>query len=288
MKTSTNKNNVNSAQISSIKNDFVYAAKAQTSIMFEQPSTENPYVSKANYLHGYNVLELMQQKSFSEVLLLLFIGELPEPHKSQLFERLMIGLMNLGPRHPAVKAAMVAGVSKTNAEHLLPIGLSVLGGADNGAKEVEQAVLFLQNNINNSVDEVVKQFIDLTNLDQNLGENHPCPGFGNSYGSIDEYTSDLANNLITSIANNEHYPYLMWAQNFSEKLAEYDMGWLKTGLAAAVFCELGIAARESIGLYQLLCAPGIFAHGVEQTHNPITSIPMLSDEQHVYTYQDAE
>ena len=60
------------------------------------------------------------------------------------------------------------------------------------------------------------------------------------------------------------------------------MGWLKTGIAAAVFCELGIGARESVGLFQLICAPGIFAHGVEQTHKPITAIPMLADEQHIY------
>jgi len=262
------------------KNDFVYAAKAQTNIILEQPSETNPYVCKANYLHGYNVLELLQKKSFVEVLLLLFIGELPEPEKVQLFERLMIGLINLGPRHPAVKAAMVAGVSKANAEHLLPIGLSVLGGETNGAKEVEQAMIFLKNNIEKPANNVAKELCSSIKKHSD-GEFHLCPGFGNSYGSIDEYTVDLAEKITQS--SHEGFTFIKWALEFNQSLTPYNMGWLKTGLAATVFCELGIGAREAIGLFQLICAPGIFVQGVEQTHHPITAIPMLADEQHIYT-----
>jgi len=43
------------------KEDFVYAAKAQTNIILELASKDNPYVAKANFLQGYNVLELMQK-----------------------------------------------------------------------------------------------------------------------------------------------------------------------------------------------------------------------------------
>ncbi|PCH95404.1 MAG: citrate synthase [Gammaproteobacteria bacterium] len=264
----------------SAKKDFVYAAKTQTNITLEQSSAVNPYVAKVNFLHGYNVIDLMEKKSFVEVLLLLFVGELPEPTKVQLFERLMIVLMNLGPRHPAVKAAMVAGVSKANAEHLLPIGLSVLGGKSNGAKEVERAVTFLQCNIAKPAAEVANKLIIAMKDNKLMGEFHLCPGFGNHYGGIDEYTSDVAKQITTDIQS--EFSFINWASDFSECIAPYHMGWLKTGLAAAVFCELGIGAREAIGLFQLICAPGIFAHGIEQTHKPITAIPMLSDEEHVY------
>jgi len=262
------------------KQDFVYSAKTHTSIILEQPSVGNPYVAKANFLHGYNMIELLQKKSFVDVLLLLFIGELPEPEKVQLFERLMIALINLGPRHPAVKSAMVAGVSKANTEHLLPIGLSVLGGKSNGAKEVEQAVNFLQKNINKPAIDVAAQLFSAMKESDKEGEFHLFPGFGNSYGGIDEFTNDVAENIIANLQSD--FPFIQWANDFCLSLAPYNMGWLKTGLAAAVFCELNIGAREAIGLFQLICAPGIFAQGVEQTHKPITAIPMLSDEQHLY------
>ena len=263
------------------KKDFVYANKAQTSIYLEQACEQNPYIASSNFLHGYDVVELIQKKSFVSVLLLLFTGELPAQHNVQLLERLMIALLNLGPRHPAVKASMVAGVSKANVEHLLPIGLSVLGGAANGAKEVEQAMLFIQKYSHQAVNEV-HQELGIERLDNDHGEMHVCPGFGSHYGGIDVFALKIASTIIADNADIEQYKYISWAQTFAQSLAQYDMGWLKTGIAAAVFCELGIGARESVGLFQLICAPGIFAHGVEQTHKPITAIPMLSDEQHIY------
>lgn len=267
---------------SHVKNDFVYANKAQTSIYLEQPSVNNPYIAQNNFLHGYDVTELMQKQSFVSVLLLLFTGELPHKNKVVLLERLMVALINLGPRHPAVKASMVAGVSKANVEHLLPIGLSVLGGESNGAKEVEKSMLFLQSNINQPINKVLEN-LPLKTPDNNLGEFHICPGFGNQYGSVDEFSIKIVDSLIPEGTNIEDFAYILWAQRFAKSLYQYNMGWLKTGIAAAVFCELGIGAREAVGLFQLICAPGVFAHGVEQTHKPITAIPMLSDEQHIYT-----
>lgn len=270
------------------KVDFVYSGKAQTKITLEIPDDNNPYISQASYLHGYNLTELIDKKSFTDTLLLLFTGELPQAYQADLLNRLMVALINLGPRHQSVKAAMVAGVSKTNTEHLLPIGLSVLGGHSNGANEVANCVTFLINNIKKVPEAVAKGLIaEIENEELAKGEFHLCPGFGNQYGSIDTLANNLMEHVFTPLVNNDSLPsdYLSWAISFNQFLKPYNFGLLRTGLAAAVFCELGIAARESIGLFQLLCAPGIFAHGVEQTHKPITAMPMLNDEQHIYQPQ---
>lgn len=273
------------------KVDFVYSGKAQTKITLEIPDDDNPYISQASYLHGYNLTELIDKKSFTDTLLLLFTGELPQAYQTDLLNRLMVALINLGPRHQSVKAAMVAGVSKTNTEHLLPIGLSVLGGHSNGANEVANCVTFLINNIKNPPETVAKSFIaEIKNEELIKGEFHLCPGFGNQYGSIDTLANSLMEHVFTPLVNNNSFPsdYLSWVISFNQFLKPHNFGLLKTGLAATVFCELGIPARESIGLFQLLCAPGIFAHGVEQTHKPITAMPMLSDEQHIYQPQVKE
>ncbi|WP_281558733.1 hypothetical protein [Thalassomonas sp. RHCl1] len=262
------------------KKDFVYADKAQTDILLEQPSEHNPYITKAAYLHGYDVLELMAKKSFVETLLLLFTGELPSADKVKLLEQLMVGLINPGPRHPAVKAAMVAGVSKANVEHLLPVGLSVLGGKSNGAKEVEQAMVFLQENQDKSAKELVRRLLETSQHQTTQGEFHLIPGFGNSYGAIDAFAASLAIQIFNDVESDSGF--IAFGQAIVEALKAHEMGWLKTGIAATVFCQLGISPRQGCGLFQLLCAPGILAHGVEQTHKPITAIPMLSDEQHIY------
>lgn len=267
-----------------VKRDFVYASKAQTEILLEQPCDKNPYISKKAYLHGYDLAELIERKSFVETLLLLFTGELPKQQHVKLLERLMIALINLGPRHPAVKASMVAGGSKSNTEHLLPIGLSVLGGETNGANEVAQAVTYLQNNINNKPVDVVDTLMVKLALNSTSGECHPCPGFGEQYGAIDILAADYTDKVLLPFvhSSNTSTEFIDWVLEFNQLLNCHNLGILTTGLAATVFCQLRIPARESIGLFQLLCAPGIFAHGVEQTHKPITSMPMLPDENYIY------
>ncbi|MCU4675145.1 hypothetical protein N7931_05810 [Catenovulum sp. 2E275] len=264
--------------------DFVYAGKTQTSILLETASDKNPYISQKHYLHGYELTDLIKQKSFIDTLILLFTGELPTLKDSQLLERLMIALINLGPRHPAVKSAMVAGVSKTNPEHLLPIGLSVLGGQKNGALEVSESVNFIYHHVESCPESVIESILSQTDLTKNEGEIHLAPGFGNQYGGCDEHCLALSQIVFEPYFTQppEKNTILQWVKQFSLLLNKQNQGLLKTGLAAAVFCQLGIPARESIGLFQLICAPGIFAQGVEQTHKPITAMPMLTDEQHIY------
>lgn len=265
--------------------NFVYSDKIQTDIFLETPSNNNEYIAQKSYIHGYDVLALAQKKSFTASLFLLLIGELPSVKQERLLEILLIGFMNLGPRHPAVKSAMVAGVSKANVEHLLPIGLSVAGGKENGALEVSAAMQFIKTHCDKSADDAVTLLLGDNHDSVDEGEIHLAPGFGHQYGSVDELTSQLAALIKQTCEELAEFPLLQWTFNFVDELNKQGYGWLKTGLAGAVFCELGVTERQGVGLFQLLCAPGIFAQGVEQMHKPITAIPMPTDEQHIYQHK---
>lgn len=263
------------------KRDFVYQDKAQTSIVLEVASKENPYVCEQRFLHGYDIEALANKRSFADTLLLLFTGELPKANQSTILNFLQISLITLGPRHPAVKAAMVAGVSKTNAEHLLPIGLSAGSGDENGAREVQASYTFILENLDQSPKKVAEQLLTSNDF-HHAGEVHIAPGFGNHYGSLDLTSQAIANNVEKLIDDTDTYRAFTWANHLTQHLQGNNYSWLVTGLVAALAIDLGISARQSLGLYQLLISPGIYAHGVEQTHKPITAIPMPSDEQHVY------
>jgi len=253
-------------------NNFKYSQKPTTAICYESPSEANPYSAKSIYLQGYDLIELTQKKSFVEVLLLTMLGELPDADSVELMNALMVGLINPGPRNPAVRAAMTAGVSKTNTPHILPIGLMVLGGEFNGSMEVEKTMHFIKENINSPANEIIKH------LDQKIfddeGDVHPFPGIGSKYGSIDLVTTDLAKYIATLKATGSSFK---WLQALINTIDNSKIGWLPTGLAASVFLDLGVAPREGGALFQLLCAPGILAHGLEQTHKPVTAMPFLED-----------
>ncbi len=254
-----------------------------TRIWHEVPSSHNPYIPIAALCHGYDLCELMQKRSFVDVFYLLFRGELPTPDQAQLLEQLMIALINPGPRHPATRAAMSTGIGKTDPAHILPIALGVLGGHYRGAGQVEAAMRFLRKSAAGDPQELVQSLRDADHelsLDQRLnGELFMAvPGFGRFHGGRDLLTHQLAESLARLPGADR---IMHWGKALASALEPLEAGWLPTGLAAAVFCDLGFQPRMGASLFQLLSAPGLAAQGLEVANKPITAMPFVKDEDYV-------
>ncbi len=250
-----------------------FSKKVATRIWKENPCDDNPYITESALCHGYDLYELMEKCSFSDMFYLLFKGELPKPCESKLLETLMIALINPGPRHPATRAAMNAGIGKTMPVHILPIAMSILGGDYLGGGEIEPAMRFLRKQQKNDPALVAKTLLD----DYDNG-NSIAPGFGKRFGGIDVMSQHIIERLLLLSGNK---PSLEWGQQFATALHSNSMGWLTTGVAAAVFCDLGFQPKAGGVLFQLLSAPGLVAHGLELNNKPITAMPYISDEDYV-------
>lgn len=257
------------------RND-AFTDRQMTKIWHEIPDSENQYIAAKSYCHGYDILELMKKRNFSDCLFLLFKGALPSAEQSELLDSLMIALINPGPRHPATRAAMNAGIGKTDATHILPISLSILSGQHLGAGEIEAAMRFLRKHKNADPKETVKTL--LADSPAVEGDWHPAPGFGNRYSAIDILPGEMASQLLSLTGAGK---YLQWGNQFANALAQEQMGWLTTGVAAATLADLGFHPRFGAGLFQLFCAPGLLAHGMEMTTKPITAMPFLKDEDYI-------
>jgi citrate synthase len=257
-----------------------FAELIPSRIWRETPSASNPYLATAAQCHGYDLMDLMQHCRFVEVFYLLFRGELPSEPQAQLLEQLMIALINPGPRHPATRAAMNAGIGKTEAAHILPIGLGVLGGA---ARQVEEAMRFMRRALKTPIDEQLQKLSAAVSADSpedwlTASAFESTPGFGRHYGDCDLLTQKLATQLSQLPAAGE---VLAWGESFARALQPLSAGWLPAGLAAAVFCDLGFQPRVGASLFQLLSAPGLAAQGVEMSNKPITAMPFVKDEDYV-------
>lgn len=235
-----------------------------TRICEEEPCADNPYNARRRRLHGYDLAELWRHRGFADALLLLWTGELPPPAQRRVLEQLLVGLMNPGPRHPAVRAAMLAGVSKTAPEHLLPLGLLTGSGERGGALEVVAGHAYLEQH----------RTLDAVACARTALAGEPVPGFGTRHGGPEPVWQQLGQDLVAAWPESQ---VMTWCGLFAATLAAGGCGWQATGLAAAVGLALGLGARESLGLYQLAIAPGVVAHGMEQTHRPISSNPVLPD-----------
>lgn len=249
--------------------------KIFTDICFETPTQANPYLADKRYLRGYDIETLITQINPVDVLFLQFTGELPASKAHQkILEMLMVYLAMPSPRESASRAAIACGVSKTNAEHILPIGLISAGGDNTGALEVQRCYQWLTANLDNSPVEVANQIIEQWQPD---GETHPCAGFGQLYGDVDALSGRIFAAICEVLPDGAT---LQWLKSFNDALNEHQLGILEVGLAAGVFHQLAMRHRESVGLYQLLKAPGLLAYGMEQTHKPVSTMPMLEDSQY--------
>lgn len=245
--------------------DFIYASHASTRITEEIADADHPYLAVQQRIHGYDLIELMQHRSASDVQFLLFTGELPSAAQAQLFAQLQIALCNAGPRHPATRAVMTAAISKAKPEHLLPIGLQVLGGERQGAAAVARAWYALRQRLDAA---------QPVTADELLPE-----GFGTLYDAPDPLQATLLRQLAALPAAGPALQLCVALQQIAEPR---ELGILDVGLCAAACLDLGIGARESIGVYQWLRVPGLLAHGMEQTHKPITESPLLADDDYEF------
>jgi len=268
----------------------VFSDKTQTKIWCEKPSKDNPYITSQAFCHGYDIVGLMKKRSFVDVLYLLFRAELPSAEDKQLLESLMISLINPGPRHPATRAAMTAGVGKTNPVHILPIGTTVLGGTLGGAGAIEATMRYFIKNMNKPAGDVIANFLmsqppqnqhgDLENIGMpSVLVTEKIPGMGRRYGGVDSLTQSIANELCNFTSAGKA---LRWGQALNHALSPYNCGWIITGLAAATFVDLGFQPRSGGGLFQCFSSPGLLAHGLELANKPIHAMPFVEDENYVF------
>ncbi len=250
-----------------------FSKRAATRIWSEQPSSDNPYIASSALCHGYDLFELMEKRSFVDVFYLLFRGELPSAAEASLLQTLMIALINPGPRHPATRAAMNVGVGKTNPLHILPIASAVLGGEHQGGGEIESAMRFFRKYQN--TDPVGLLQVPHANTSEGEAPASVTPGFGKRHGGIDLMASGIAERLLSLEAAGSA---LKWGNELAKALESSGGGWLPTGVAAAVFADLGFQPKAGGALFQLLGAPGLVAHGLEVANKPITAMPYVSDD----------
>jgi len=258
-----------------------FTQRTATKIWQEEPSEDNPYITASALCHGYDLFDLMEKRSFVEVFYLLYRGELPSAAEAQLLQHLMIALINPGPRHPATRAAMNVGIGKTEPLHILPIASAVLGGSYMGGGEIEDAMRFFRKQQNTNAEIFATTFVKKSaqeHSDESSAENSLTPGFGSRNGGIEIMAVELANRLVKLEGAGKA---LQWGCEFNQHLTAQGQGWLLTGVAAAVFSDLGFQPRAGGCLFQLLGAPGLVAHGLELANKPITAMPFVSDENYV-------
>lgn len=239
-----------------------FAKQITTVIWREIPAADNPYLTQEIECCGYAQPELLAQCSLVQMLYLSLTGELPSTQQARLFEALWKACFNPGPRHPAVQAVFNAAASKAQPVHLLPIGLMLLGGEQEGALAVQRAMAFLQPHRGQTVAEVAVESFS---------------GFGHRFGSADPVAARMLAYLDQHAPADSH---LGWLSQLQAQRATSTAAVQIPAVIAAALLDLGFSARQAPGLVQLLYLPGLLAHSLEAMTQQITDLPFVADEEY--------
>lgn len=234
-----------------------------SSIWREEAAESNPFVASRCFAFGYDVYgEVLPKSSWSEYMLLLFLGEKPSAEAAMLIEKLAIALANPGPREPSVRAAMNGGVGGSVDAASLIAALAVGAGQYGGSHEVALLVEAW-----NRLGRDLPAWCDyLSHPNRDYREDvwspieHP-PGF-------DPHGVECAQPVLQSLeflAEVSPDRNLIWL--FEQRLSlEQHTGLPITmsAVAAAAFADLGFSSTQAIMMYLMLRLPGAAVHAMEQ------------------------
>lgn len=263
---------------SKLRASTVDTVRQKTAIWKEEVSKASEFHAENVWCHGYNLFELADKRSIDDVFFLLFTGQLPDEEQKRLLNAAMIIFINPGPRHPATRVGVTAAASMTYPEHLLPLVVSAFGGNQGGAGRIADCFSLLEERSGDAIESLAADLAE----DYQAGKEYPSiPGIGGEYGHASEWTRKC---LIHFTARFEKIPVFGWLSELDSavrKFSENSWGACQDLLMAAILRELGFSKSQCIGVYQILAAPGMYAHTAEYINKPSTSLPFIQDKNYV-------
>ena len=117
------------------------------------------------YLRGHNLLDLIAEHSFADVLFLLWRGDFPQKKEAQFLEALLVAAVEHGVAVPSLYVPRVVASTGNDMHTALAAGMLAIGTKHGGAIETA-AYLFTQEQ---SIPDTVTDY---------LTQKVPLPGFG--------------------------------------------------------------------------------------------------------------
>lgn len=254
----------------------------KTKIWYEIPEPDNPFAARNCYCAGYDVFgELIEKAKWSEYVYIIFKGEKPTKHVTDLIESLAVILAHPGIRDPSVRAAMNAGVSGSPAAACLMAALSVGAGQYGGAREV--ALFHKLSKLCGQ--DIAKWEAVLLNPDQHdafrsdrwYAIEHP-PGF-DPHGTVCPLSVQQA---LIQVANQSSGNFLPWLRDNRLALESIvGMPLTLVAVSGAAFVDLDFSAEEAEMLFMILRLPGAAVHAIEQKRLGWAHYPFFKDSLHL-------
>lgn len=208
-------------------------------------------------IRGNNFEQLIEQKTFPEVIFLLLLGKLPNEKELKMFNACLVAAIDHGPGTASALTARISASAKNSMHTSLAAG--ILGLGERHGLAIEGAMKFFQENIGEA---------DLSGFLKKMKEQKKyAPGFGHRVLAVD----GRANTLLHIAKENGFFgQYCEFALQVHEELNKISSKPLPInidGAMAAILCDMGVDPRLSKGIFMISRVPGLVAQIYEEMVN---------------------
>lgn len=224
-------------------------------------------------IRGHKLDNLMQEKTFVEVIYFLFQGELPNEQQTKMLNALFVAAIDHGPGTVSAMTARISASAKNSTHSALAAG--ILGFGPRHGIAGEGAMNFFYNHINEK---------DIVGLLKNLKEQKiMIPGYGHKIFTESDPRSEKLFEIAKKL--NIFGKYSEFALTVKEELNKISSKPLPLnidGTFAAILCDMGLDARLGQSFFLIARTPGLLAHIHEEQMNDI-GIRRLEDDEIEYS-----
>jgi len=205
-------------------------------------------------IRGYDLSELIKNKSFVETIFLVLKGNLPSADESKMLNALFTAAIDHGVGIASTLTARTVASAGNSMHTALAAGILAMGKLHGGA--TEEAAKFFTENINEkNIAELVKSLKD---------KKIRLPGFGHKV-----LTQDHRSETLFAVAKETKFygQHSKFAQAVGEELNKISSKPLPLnidGAMAAILLDMGFPWQMAKGIFITARVPGLVAHIYEE------------------------
>lgn len=243
--------------------------------------TDGHYTDKI-LIRGYKISELMEKKSFSDVVFLAIFGKLPNKSESVLMNAILVSCIDHGVAPCAATSRITIGTAPEAFQGAIAAGVLTLGDLHGGA--IENGAKMLQESLKRAKREKLSlEDMAKTIVHEHWVEGKIIFGIGHPIHKPHDPRTVKLFNLVEKEGYAKEHTKLMKA---IEKCAEREYGRVLPinvdGAIAAVISDMGIDWRVGKGFFIMSRVAGLVAHTYEEIKRPVSNFIGVARRQIAY------
>lgn len=206
-------------------------------------------------VRGYPIEDLIQRRSFGDIVYLLLSGELPEGGEGRLVEAMLVSCCEHSLAAPSVAAVRFVASSGVPLQTAVASGVCAIGDVHGGA--IEPCARILKAGVE-TAQPAQKIFEELRAKGQRL------PGYGHRVHKKDPRVSALFNKAKELGLTGPHTNLARELEKAAQTILDRPLAMNVDGIIAALMCDLGLPPELGKAFFIIGRTPGFVAHAHEQ------------------------